>query len=155
MQVRQPMLPAEAISGDWARLHAAGPFTVSASETHYLKTLAIALDDDLASLLLLKKLRLAKESAPRSVPRDVVVMNSILKFAFGDEERRCRLVHPSASDAEGCISITSRLGAGLIALKDGQTILWPDDDETLRPLRVMEVDNPGRRSSGDGGAMTD
>lgn len=151
---RQPMLPAEALSSDWAQRHAGDRFTVRSNEVHYLKTLAVALDDDVASLLLLKKLRLADESAGPAMPYDVVVMNSILKFAFAGEQRRCRLVHPSASGGADCISIASRLGAGLIALKDGQTILWPDDEERLRPLSVIEVEKPGRSGAKEGAAMT-
>jgi transcription elongation GreA/GreB family factor len=155
MQVRQQIIPAETLSSAWAQLHAGAPFTVSANEIHYLKATAVAIDDDVASLLLLKKLRLARESAARSMPDDVVVMNSILEFAFGGKERRCRLVHPSASNGKDCLSIASRLGAGLIALKGGQMILWPDDDEMLRPLHVLTVEKRGRAQSDEGVAMAD
>lgn len=150
----QPMLPAEALSSDWAKRHAGDRFTVSSNEVHYLKTLAVAIDDDVASLFLLKKLRLADESDGPAMPFDVVVMNSILEFAFAGQQRRCRLVHPSASGGADCVSIASRLGAGLIAMKNGQTILWPDEDEMLRPLSVIEVEKPGQRVSREGAAMT-
>jgi len=139
MTVRQQMLPAETLSSDWAELHARTPFTVNANELHYLKTLAVALDDDTASLLLLKKLRLARESPASALPDNLVVMNCILTFAFGGQERQCRLTHPSACRSDADISIASRIGAGLIGLTSGQTVLWPDDNEILRPLSVLKV----------------
>jgi regulator of nucleoside diphosphate kinase len=154
-QQQQHALPAETLSSDWAQLHARAPFTVNANELHYLKTLAVALDDDVVSLLLLKKLRLAKESAASALPDDLVVMNSILTFAFGGDERQCRLAHPSACRGDADVSIASRIGAGLIGLSGGQTVLWPDEDETLRPLRILAVEKRGCALSGEGVAMAD
>jgi transcription elongation GreA/GreB family factor len=153
MTVRQRELPAEALSSDWAQIHAHAPFIVNANELHYLKTLAVALDDDVASLLLLKKLRLAREQPASALPDNLVVMNCILTFAFGGEERECRLAHPTWCRSDGDISIASRIGAGLIGLSGGQTILWPDDNEILRPLHVLKVAKRRSALPAAGGAV--
>ncbi|RYG89055.1 MAG: hypothetical protein EON59_02365 [Alphaproteobacteria bacterium] len=44
------------------------------------------------------------------------------------------------SDFEaGGISILSRVGAGLLGLTTGQSIMWPDRAGKQRPLRIIEV----------------
>lgn len=101
----------------------------------------MALDDDLVALLLLKKLRMATEREPSGLPRDVVAMNCVVRFTFGGEAGAGRLVHPSCC-GRGSLSIASRAGAGLVGMRKGQTILWPDALEALRPLRVDDVECP-------------
>lgn len=141
MHRQQEFIGAELLVRTWAELHARTDFTVSTSEVHYLTTLAVALDDDLASLLLLKKLRLADERHPFELPRGLVVMNSVVRFAFDGEEKVRRIAHPSRSTDEISLRINSRLGAGLVGLQSGQQILWPDRDDRLRPLQVLEVES--------------
>jgi regulator of nucleoside diphosphate kinase len=81
-----------------------------------------------------------------SVPGDVVGMNSVV--VFRDEAhgatRTVRLVYPADADiAAGSISVFTPIGAGLLGLTAGQSILWPDRMGNLRSLRVLEVSRPG------------
>ena len=55
-------------------------------------------------------------------------------------ERTLKLVYPQDADIEaGRISILSLVGAGLLGLKPGQSILWPDRTGKQRALRIIEV----------------
>lgn len=142
--------PFETLGSIWAQLHADMPFAISSSEAHYLRMLAMSLDDDIASLLLLKKLKLARELDPSALPSDLVVMNSFLEFTFGDGDRRfCQLAHSSSSERNFWLGINSRLGAGLIGLRAGQTVLWPDEQDRLRDLHVARVENSPRTAGGE------
>lgn len=59
MQPSPLQTPAESFAGMWSALHRSGDFTVSDAEVHYLTATALAVDDELTSHLLLKKLKLA------------------------------------------------------------------------------------------------
>lgn len=76
------------------------------------------------------------------VPDTVVAMNSTVDFlddAHG-ETRTVQLVYPGQADiALGKVSVLSPVGAGLLGLKAGQSITWPDRDGRLRALRVLKV----------------
>ncbi|WP_340643824.1 nucleoside diphosphate kinase regulator [Phenylobacterium sp.] len=76
------------------------------------------------------------------VPASVVGMNSTVDFldeAHG-ATRTVQLVYPGQADiAAGRVSVLSPVGAGLIGLKAGQSIQWPDRDGRLRALRVLKV----------------
>ncbi len=135
-----PPLPAEMIGDLWYRISEDAPFAVAENEVHYLSAVALGLDDDLASVLLLKKLKLAKKLAPGSVPDDLAVMNSFVEFRAGEGKRRLgQLLHPSVAREPFGLSVASRLGAGLVGLRAGQSILWPDDIGELQPLQVFSV----------------
>jgi regulator of nucleoside diphosphate kinase len=76
------------------------------------------------------------------VPDSVVAMNSTVEFlddAHG-APRTVQLVYPGEADiAVGKVSVLSPVGAGLLGLKAGQSIQWPDRDGRLRALRVLKV----------------
>ena len=76
------------------------------------------------------------------VPASVVAMNSTVEFlddAHG-ATRTVQLVYPGQADiAVGKVSVLSPVGAGLLGLKAGQSIHWPDRDGRLRALRVLKV----------------
>lgn len=76
------------------------------------------------------------------VPTTVVAMNSTVEFlddAHG-ETRTIQLVYPGEADiAANKVSVLSPVGAGLLGLKAGQSIQWPDRDGRLRALRVLKV----------------
>jgi len=76
------------------------------------------------------------------VPPSVVAMNSTVDFlddAHG-AARTVQLVYPGEADiALGKVSVLSPVGAGLLGLKAGQSIQWPDRDGRLRALRVLKV----------------
>lgn len=128
----------------WSALHEDTRLTVRESEVHYFRMVALAADDDLVSCLLLSKLRLARADAAPA-PGRLVVMNSFLEYRFDGGERRFgQIVHPSAFAPAYGISVVSLIGAGLIGLEAGQTILWPDASGTLCDLHVAHVENcPG------------
>ncbi|MCB2084109.1 GreA/GreB family elongation factor [Accumulibacter sp.] len=76
------------------------------------------------------------------LPGDVVAMQSTVKFV--DEasgvERTLQLVYPQAADIEAeRISILSLVGAGLLGLRTGQSIMWPDRAGKQRLLRIVDV----------------
>lgn len=76
------------------------------------------------------------------VPATVVGMNSTVEFV--DEAhgatRTVRLVYPAQADiAADRISVLAPVGAGLIGMKEGQSIAWPDRDGNVRALRVVKV----------------
>lgn len=114
---------------------------ISENELHYLRTIAVAHDDDVISCLLLKKLARAKVCSPSLLAPDTVVMNSFVEFTMSDGDASFgQLVWPSRDLPYG-ISVTSPLGAGLIGLRSGQTVLWPAEGGGLHPLQVMRVEN--------------
>lgn len=133
-------LPPELLSATWERTHGDQEFLFGSSDAQYLEALAIALDDDLASLLVLKKIQLADVVDRGSVPGDVVTMNSFLEFEFaGKEHPRCHLAHPSARARGTALRADTRLGLGVLGLRSGQMILWPDQRGIFRNLTVRRV----------------
>ncbi|HKX91655.1 MAG TPA: hypothetical protein VJM15_04430 [Sphingomicrobium sp.] len=135
-------IPAETYCSAWTRLNADIAFAVREDQLHYLRMTALAMSDDLASLLLLKKLKLASRLRQGDVAPDLVEMNSFVEFRFGGGSRRfCRLLHPSICDSSFDLSIDSRLGAGIVGLRAGQELQWPDKDGFLRELTVIAVKN--------------
>jgi regulator of nucleoside diphosphate kinase len=140
-------LEANALSAFWFYLHAAERFGICSNELHYLHALALALDDDLTSLLLLKKLKLADQFSATSIPRDVAALNSFVEFrAAGGPSQLCQLTHRSAHQGAGAyaLCVDTRLGAGLLGLRAGQSILWPDEEGLLQELHLLRADNrPG------------
>jgi regulator of nucleoside diphosphate kinase len=135
-------LPPDAgsLADEWASLHRGEPFAVHDCELHYLSTTALSAADDLVAHLLLKKLKLStKLDNGSTVP--VVRMNSFVEFSMaGNGSRSGRLVHPSAPvpRPQG-ISICSLIGAGLVGLGEGQSILWPDEAGRFRPLSIIRI----------------
>lgn len=135
---------AACLADQWASMHRTALFAVHECELHYLSTTALSASDDLVAHLLLKKLKLAKKVSNDSAVR-AVRMNSVVEFDEGDDRLQTgRLVHPSApvSPTHG-IGISSLLGAGLIGLNEGQSILWPDQAGAFRPLSVIRIVGAG------------
>ncbi len=57
--------------------------------------------------------------------------------------RRVKIVLPQAADIDaGRISALSYVGAGLIGLPEGQSILWPDPSGAMRKLTPVLVEDP-------------
>lgn len=131
---------AACLADQWASMHRTALFAVQECELHYLSTTALSASDDLVAHLLLKKLKLAKKVSNDSAVR-AVRMNSVVEFDEGDDRPRTgRLIHPSApvSPTHG-IGISSLVGAGLIGLAEGQSILWPDRAGVFRPLNIVRI----------------
>lgn len=77
-----------------------------------------------------------------ALPAGVVSMLSTVEFV--DEStgtsRTIQLVYPPDADiAAGRVSILTPVGAGLIGLSEGQSILWPDREGRSRRLRIVRV----------------
>lgn len=131
---------AACLADQWASMHRTALFAVHECELHYLSTTALSASDDLVAHLLLKKLKLAKKVSNDSAVR-AVRMNSVVEFDEGDDRPRTgRLIHPSAPvSPTHSIGISSLVGAGLIGLAEGQSILWPDRAGVFRPLNIVRI----------------
>ena len=134
--------PAEIYLLAWARMNEGVTFAIREDQVRYLQTIALSMDDELASLLLLKKLKLADKLKADEPAHDLVGMNSYFEFRFGGGNRQfCRLLHPSVCGTSFDLSIGSRLGAGVVGLRAGDTLLWPDERGSPRELHVIDVKN--------------
>ena len=55
-------------------------------------------------------------------------------------DRTVELVYPRDADiSAGRVSILTPVGAGVIGLRTGQSILWPDRDGRERKLTIVKV----------------
>ena len=113
-------------------------------EADALAELALGVAERLpqVSELLLREIERAIIHTRETIPANVVTMHATI--AFTDEasgaSRSVQLVYPRDADiAAGRISILTPIGAGLIGLCEGQSILWPDREGRERPLKVMSV----------------
>ena len=113
-------------------------------EADTLTELAISAADRLpqVSELLLLEIGRAVIHRRDEIADDVVTMHAMIEFADGDNgaRRSVQLVYPKDADiSAGRISIMTPVGAGLIGLRAGQSILWPDRQGHERPLKVEKV----------------
>lgn len=120
------------------------PIHMLESEAERLSNLALRVEDDLpqVSALLLEEIGRARLHRPGKIDANVVTINATV--AFIDEAsgatRTVQLVMPGEADiAQGRISILTPVGAGLIGLSAGQSILWPDRDGHERRLTIVSV----------------
>lgn len=91
---------------------------------------------------LLDEIGRANIHAVDSIPADVVTMHSTVEFIdeASGADRTIKLVYPRDADiAAGRVSILTPIGAGLIGLRTGQSILWPDRDGRERKLTIVKV----------------
>lgn len=59
------------------------------------------------------------------------------------DPRRVKIVLPQEADIDaGLISALSYVGAGLIGLREGESILWPDTSGAVRKLTPVLVEDP-------------
>lgn len=123
------------------------PIILIDSEAEVLTELALAIEErapDVSEMLMAEIAR--AKSCPRGkVPADVVTMMSFVEVV--DEStgarRHIQLVYPRDADAEANrISILTPIGAGLIGLRSGQTISWPNRAGSLRSLKIVDVFQP-------------
>lgn len=79
------------------------------------------------------------------LPRDVVGLYRWTHYIDEamDQPRRVQLVLPTEADIDrGQVSILSHVGAGLIGLREGQAIRWPDPSGRPRKLTPILVEDP-------------
>ncbi len=120
-----------------------------AEEAEKLSDLALSIEHRLpqVSELLLRETSRAKLHDAASIPSDVVTMGSLVEFV--DERtgavRTVRIVYPPDADiSAGRVSILTPIGAGLIGLREGQSILWPDREGNERRLVIGSVTQQDR-----------
>ena len=113
-------------------------------EAEALTSLAIAFEtrNPQVSQLLLDEIGRARLQHRDKIAPDVVTMQS--RVAFVDEangsNRTVQLVYPKDADIEtGRISILTPVGAGLIGMRTGQSIMWPDRGGRERLLTIVSV----------------
>lgn len=95
-----------------------------------------------ATALLLEEIVRASVHRPGKIPPDVVTMGATVEFvdAARGTSRTVQLVYPREADIAECrISILTPLGAGLIGMRTGQSILWPDRSGAERSLTIVGV----------------
>jgi regulator of nucleoside diphosphate kinase len=114
------------------------------TEADQLTELAIGAEDRFpeVSELLLDEIGRANILKAGRVGPDVVTMMSTVEFVDEETgaERSVQLVFPGDADiSAGRISILTLIGAGLIGLREGQTINWPDRSGKRRKLRIQSV----------------
>lgn len=120
------------------------PIAMIDSEADALSDLAISVEDRLPQIaeLLLGEVSRAETYSASSLPSGVVTMNALVSFVdeASGTKRTVQLVFPRDADiADGRISILTPVGAGLIGLREGQSILWPDREGRERKLTIVKV----------------
>jgi len=79
---------------------------------------------------------------PEAMPRDVVTMNSVVRFVDEESGRESEivLVFPGHADVESRrISVLAPVGSALLGLSVGDSIDWPLPNGRTRRLRVVAV----------------
>lgn len=127
------------------------PIHMIDTEADSLSALAMATEDRLpqVSELLLNEIGRAKLHAADRIPDNVVTMHGTVRFVdeASGKESTYQLVYPAEADiSAGRISILTPVGAGLIGLREGQSILWPDREGNERELRIVEVSRAARNA---------
>lgn len=85
---------------------------------------------------------------PRAaLPRDAIGLYRWTHYVEGEGAaagaRRVRLVLPLEADIDqGAVSVLSHVGAGLLGLREGETIDWPDPSGRSRRLTPVLVEDP-------------
>ena len=123
------------------------PIILIDSEADVLTDLALSMQARApeVSEMLLQEVARAKTCGRDKVPTDVVTMMSHVEFV--DEgtqaQHQVQLVFPRDADADAHrISILTPIGAGLIGMRVGQTISWPNRSGEYRRLRIVGVTQP-------------
>ncbi|MPT49108.1 MAG: nucleoside diphosphate kinase regulator [Sphingobium sp.] len=120
------------------------PIHMIDNEADSLTGLAIGAEERLpqVSELLMTEIARAHIHSADKMPVDVVRMQSTVEFTDGTTgaRRQVKLVYPREADIEaGRISILTPIGAGLIGLREGQSIIWPDRGGKERTLTIEKV----------------
>jgi regulator of nucleoside diphosphate kinase len=120
------------------------PIQMIDTEADTLTNLAISVEERLpqVSELLLDEIARATVHSAARIPADVVTMHATVEFTdeASGAARTVQLVFPKNADiSAGRISILTPVGAGLIGLREGQSILWPDRDGHQRKLTIVKV----------------
>lgn len=96
-----------------------------------------------AGALLRREVDRATVLADDRAPGDTVGLNRWVHYTdeSGREARRIQLVLPDEADIdEGRVSVLSYVGAGLLGLKEGEGIDWPDASGRERRLTPILIE---------------
>ena len=119
---------------------------VTRTDYQRLTNLAAAVRERLPEVADELQIELARASIADadSISPDVVRMGSIVVFyCDSGPERRVELVFPVDADiAKGKVSILTPIGAALIGLSAGQSIVWRARDGRSHELTVVAVAQP-------------
>lgn len=124
------------------------PIIMIAAEADALADIALGVRDrhPHVSRMLLEEIdRADTRDAADDVPDDVVTMGSTVEFQDekSGERHVVELVYPKDADiGAGRLSILTPVGAGLIGLRTGQSISWPDRTGKERLLTIARVKRP-------------
>jgi regulator of nucleoside diphosphate kinase len=120
------------------------PITLSTADEGRLSRLAMAAlqrSPELAERLL-GEIDRARLLPQEKMPTDVVAMHSHVEYrdAATGATHCVQLVYPNEADiASGRISVLTLVGAALLGLAAGQSILWPTQQGRERVLTVLRV----------------
>lgn len=119
------------------------------SEADSLANLALGVATSMPDVsdLLLNEINRARVHAATRIPPDIVTMHSTVEFVdeASGADRTVQIVYPAQADiSANRISILTPIAAGLIGLREGQSINWPDRDGRTRTLTVVKVTQPTR-----------
>lgn len=123
------------------------PIHMIESEAESLANLAIGNDERFpeACELLLREIDRARLHKPDKIPAGIVTMMSTVEFADDAHEdgHTVQLVYPGQADiSAGKLSVLTPVGAGLIGLAEGQSIIWPGRGGSERVLTIRKVTQP-------------
>jgi len=122
------------------------PLVIGETDHRNLISLALAMEKASpdVSEALLAELDRARVVPQGKVPARTVRMGSTVVFRTnGTSPRRITLVLPGEADiAAGRISVMTPIGAALIGLSAGQSILWQARDGREQELSIVSVEQP-------------
>lgn len=124
------------------------PIYVIDTEADALYELAVSIEQrspDVAHKLC-EELDRANVLSVQDIPSDVVIMRSHVEFVDerSGDKRKVELVWPRDADMDrNRLSVMTLVGAGLIGMRKGASINWPDRSGEERCLRIVEVSQPG------------
>lgn len=119
------------------------PLILSDIDAERIGDIALRAEQRLPELveLLLEEIERAEVRPVDQTPPDVIGMGSSVTFVDHGRTRTVTLVFPGEADIEaGRISILTPVGVGLLGLRPGQLIDWPDREGRSRQLEVVAVE---------------
>lgn len=114
---------------------------ITDQDYHRLSALVSQVDSEWAELLE-EEIGRANVIAQKDISREVVTMNSKIKFIdeTSNAESEMTLVYPQDANLEGGkISILAPVGIALLGLSVGQSINWKMPNGSMKKLKVKEV----------------
>ena len=121
------------------------PITLTRPDHDKLSALAVAYLDHAPTVAeyLEREVGRATVVAPDRIRGDVVTMGSTVRFRDEQtgQDRTVTLVYPGAEDiTAGRISVITPIGAALVGLAAGQSIVWHTRTGEARELTVLSVE---------------